>query len=208
MTKTYPIIPLNGFLHAVDKETESAKFVYLPTLHRIEKYKSDKETAKEIDEMIEAGERPTYRTIEAWAVVASNDPSLTDVPKLPEIEDTILKTTREVIGSDKRFTTDDLDKIMLGYQLGYKAASKKKYTEEQVKNLYLGTLQNIGTSVKQEQMPTWEQAKAMLERQAIPKEVELEMDMKWDYSGAPPACSYFIPKVENGFVIIKSWKYE
>ena len=48
-----------------------------------------------------------------------------------------------------------------GYINGYNQAlednKEKKYTEEQMKDLYLGTLQNIGTSIKQTDMPTWEQ---------------------------------------------------
>lgn len=54
------------------------------------------------------------------------------------------------------------------------AASAKKYTEEDVRKLYLGTLQNVGTSVKQCDMPTWEQVLQSLQPKVVSIEVEME----------------------------------
>lgn len=57
---------------------------------------------------------------------------------------------------------------------GYKAASAKKYTEEDMKKLYIGTVQNVGTSIKQCDMPTWEQVLQSLQ----PKVVSIEIETK------------------------------
>lgn len=90
---------------------------------------------------------------------------------------------------------------------GYKA-NKAKYTEEDMKKLYLGTLQNIGTSVKQSDMPTWEQVLQSLKPKPIKVEVEIkeqsdEIDIIYtdgDYS--------IVPKTVNNIVQVKRWIYE
>ena len=60
------------------------------------------------------------------------------------------------------------------FKAGYKAALAKKYTEEDMRKLYLGVLQNVGTTTKQSDMPTWEQVLQSLQPKI--KSIEIEME--------------------------------
>lgn len=225
MTKTYLIISLNGFLYSVEEGmSNNGKPKYWVSPENGQGYiVSDSRYGQN--------------------VVASNDSSLTGVPKLPEIttntiypEDWLtywqykkpLKDIKEY-GELKFEELTDRDKYNLGsFKLGVlrgikeaeerlipyiQAASKKQYTEEDMLNVM-----NLGMTLRQDQLNgnTTKSGNEILadyvkSLKSIPKEVELEMEANIPprYNHVPQKDDFLIhPKVENGFVIIKSWKYE
>lgn len=187
MTKIFDIIHLNGFLYMVDKEDsnkrEGNQFLCLdqpdyPQFHK------DYGMADDC----------------CWIVLASNDPSLSELPKLPPIEEDVDSISEKILGKGLTGT------IYESYWLaGYKAASKKKYTEEDIHKLFINMLDSL---VKEPTVRyTWKTAKEFLKSlNPLPKQVEVEMDSK--ILQFQPAKIEYFPKLTDGFVTVKQWIYE
>lgn len=188
MTKTYPIISLNGFLYAVEKKPEGN--VYIRTDSPFGTIKGS------LVEMKPTGMKGLYGSMP----VASNDPSLTDIPKLPDfdrhwycdVED------RDIFYEDKDpkrcFIQCDRCKIM-------NKDAKKQYTEEDIRTAYIWGRNGSEPILK-----------LLQSLKPIPKEVELEV-VDYPTTGLPEDMKLgdrlsWVKKDMNGFVIVKSWKYE
>jgi len=156
-------------------------------------------------------------------VVASTDKSL-GLPLLPDIEENIEQLAIEIIrrrgGWEHLFINNKLihkaPPVPTGFWRdvnniieGYKAASAKKYTEEDMRKLYEGTVQNVGTVVKRKDMPTWEQVLHSLN--PLPIQVEVEMQgYTYDYRNIPtitvPDTMTWLLKVDkNNIVQVVNW---
>lgn len=123
-----------------------------------------------------------------WKIIRhlplEGSPALEGVPMLPplpvddawnnglEQELTKLPFTKHL--DDGQYNDGQITGFELGANWGFdKAKEKYKFTEEDMKRLYEGTLQNVGTSIKQSDLPTWEQVKESLSRPKIPTHFEV-----------------------------------
>jgi hypothetical protein len=171
-------------------------------------------------------------------IVASNDPSLTDIPKIGEIKEDIDSHTFIYNGkylSDVAIETvkkecpniasgeifDYLRGLYkLGFKDGYKAASKKQFTEEDI-NSVLEAWDSLpgGKRYSREDIEKWllnKMAPAIralrnLTTKPLPKQIEIEVKRQKfnDEFGSVSISDIHSPKVDDkGFVIIKSVKYE
>jgi len=153
-------------------------------------------------------------------VVASTDKSL-GLPLLPDIEENIEQLAIEIIrrrgGWEHLFINNKLihkaPPVPTGFWRdvnniieGYKAASAKKYTEEDMRKLYEGTVQNVGTVVKRKDMPTWEQVLHSLN--PLPIQVEVKITSRVYKGGIIEKEINNLLVDENNFVQVVKWRYE
>ena len=136
-------------------------------------------------------------------IIASTNP-IKGIP-LMILEDNIEQLAETTIWNDITVNTGNVAQQKIGFIKGYKATTKK-YTEEDMKKLYLGTLQNVGTSVKKADMPTWEQVLQSLQ----PKYSAVEFEMIPSGKCTKDRCLFHpcngvchIPKIMNNHVVIK-----
>lgn len=205
MTKVYDIVHYNGFMYAVDKEaiiTNGWKGIA---------YKTD--VKRQIFEH--------FYTTNTWyddarMVVASNDPSL-NLPLLPSIEEDIEKLATNYWKNFKNEMSwvDDLNDITQAFKEGYKAASAKKYTEEDIRKAFRegrdfeASIQNTGYD--DEEVMDEEQFIQSLNH--LPIAVEVEMypiyEDKWIGEMVVPVHVDNVLLVdENNFVKVIKWIYE
>jgi hypothetical protein len=208
MTKKYDIIHLNNFMYMVDKAI--AKWEK-PILGNKQLAYHGKETVR-------------YANI-----IASNDLSL-NLPLLPNIEEDIEQFAKD--RATKLFPIGKDDANWRGcvedFLMGYKAASKKKYTEEDMRNVF-----NSGQRCEHEgayDKDSWFNGFiSTLNPLPIAVEVEMEVDAdderNWyrdcpsgkysDDEPIPPSrdnlfsdSKYLKPKVVNNIIQVKQWIYE
>jgi hypothetical protein len=142
---------------------------------------------------------------EGGKIWATTNPSLTDVPKLPEIEE---KDNLDILKEHCKTLIDGNQNLKEGWAQPFctgvnavfgrinslKAASKKKYTEEDIEKVL--AMKNIG----------YGKDYILKALNPIPKEVELET---WVNDNNPKQdWGIEEPKVENGFVKVVKWIYE
>lgn len=150
---------------------------------------------------------------EVWKTVASNNPELNNLPKLPPVEEDVeklaLKHFPEYIGNN----TDIQKQISkrIGFTEGYKAASKKKYTEEDIMTFY----KHVKTHTFQEAIDHLNKS-----LNPLPKQVEVEMELgeschcsNVGYTLGDGGCAErnrctVIPEEIDGFITVKRWIYE
>lgn len=213
MTKIYPVISLNEFLYALDKDAKVDKGDHILAYREVlgKMYQ---------DLIVKTFDRHVYIK-DAPKIIASNNPSLTDVSKLPEIGEDVDKLAHEAaIGSGYELH----DIVKRAWARGYKAASKNQYGREDIKKV-IGLareyeLRDYGRTVTYQHahfVKTWEEIIQFL--QPIPKEVELEME---EYNARPdlgdflaqgsdgigPLIMKRIKVDDKGFVKIIKWIYE
>lgn len=113
MNKRYPIVHFNSFMYApaVD-HAEIGDYFHNRLENRIEKAASGK--------------------INTGKVVASNDPAL-ELPMLPDVEEDINQLAEDNCALD---TGINRTKWIKGFVTGYKAASKKQYSKEDIMTWY------------------------------------------------------------------------
>lgn len=202
MTKQYPLIPLNGFLYAVDNEpakyTGSRKHVFC--------------TASPYDfgglrKNCETGFCEMCRD-----VVASNDPALKELPILPNAEEnssiaTLQQLMEELpvdwlgtggLGSDP---DGEGNKWIKKWDKAYKAASKKQFTEEDMRKAVSWGHYNEPTSEKKSN--TFIQSL----KPKPPIAVELQIGLT-HADRAPNGFEEYLIVDENNFVNVLKWVYE
>jgi len=115
-------------------------------------------------------------------------------------------------------TPDDFDQFShdKGFEKGFKTHQQltdKMFSLKQVENLYKGTLQNVGTSIKQQDMPSWEQVlQSLLQPIELKVEIEMEETCKMcnqeyqksgcSYAGCGSMDTLLQPKTINNSILI------
>lgn len=201
--KQYNIIPLNGFLYAVEKGIRSGATVSIQEWN---------------------GVMTIWDDFEPYAIIiGSNDPSLKDIPQLPEIEENIIAALAKV----------GLDNPTAGEVYAYKAASKNKYSEEDILEAIRKARMERYDSLEKKVVGFSYTKKEILEsltKQPTAIEVEMEVDADdkrnwyedvpsgkyWEDEPIPPSkdrlytnAKYLKPKVDkDNRLIVKKWIYE
>jgi len=206
MTKIYDLIHLNNHIYMVDKD----KILTIGT-----KYIDDTDAIREavIDDPEYWKARSDYNKI-----LASTDKSL-GLPLLPNIKENIEQLAIEIIrrrgGWEHLFINNKLihkaPPVPTGFWRdvnniieGYKAASAKKYTEEDMREAY-----NFGVSAAQETHLPFEDIIQSLN--PLPIKVEVEMQgYTYDYRNIPtitvPDTMTWLLKVDkNNIVQVVNW---
>lgn len=200
MTKKYDIIHLNGFMYAVEKYT----FVDIGEVG-LAKTKDNSILIGKISRKLGAGlseinSVPCHRPAK---VIATNDPSL-GLPLLPEIEEDI-NNIFEKASKSNLFENDLIYNIgnkPEAYYIakrifieGYKAASAKKYTEEDLRKAFLEGWNHEDGGEKL-LTHTWQELLQSLN--PLPIAVEIEVSPK-------PFDDQIV--MENNFVKVVKWIY-
>lgn len=145
---------------------------------------------------------------EEGKIWATTDPNLSDIPKIPELkEDIDTLAHNAAIGSGYELH----DIVKNAWARGYKAASKK-YTEEDIRKAIVrgasfgfefvkGT--KTGLAMELAEGKVYEIIQSI---NPVPKEIELEMEDAFEETQGEIRGIY--PKLKDGYVIIKSVKYE
>lgn len=146
MTKTYPIIHLNGFIYMVDEKEipynpnggTNGLFICLSEIEQNKQHGVKLGDEKYCSPLVtNVGNCSACRII-----LASNDPSL-GLPLLPDIEEDIEQLALSIYPEIKHLTqasNTDIEKQIskrIGFVKGYKAAKAKGYTEEDMKDIVL-----------------------------------------------------------------------
>lgn len=212
MEKIYPLIHLNGFTHMVDKEISLKG---LPTTDGIKIYPSTE--GRESIYKVDGAEEHLKKRLSA--IVASNDPSL-NLPLLLPIEEKIDYKGFNAAWHELIMTVPPLNRTNVIqftekarglWKDGYKAASAKKYTEEDLKAAWqLGKdrrdweLDDDGEDGSQDPFTIKEFIQSL---NPLPKQVEVEMEdeMKAYHSRG---LSPLKPEVENNIIKIIRWIYD
>lgn len=181
MVKQYNIIPLNGFLYMVDTEKVAEDLYYCP--HK----------GKNID--VGHGVAPskpyffkydpsTNLCKDCRRIIGASDPSLKDIPQLPEIEENIIAALAKV----------GLDNPTAGEVYAYKAASKK-YSEE-----------DILEAIRKARMERYDSLEKKVVGFSYTKKEILESLTK-----QPISVSVYIengvPLVENGYIKVEKYEF-
>lgn len=145
-------------------------------------------------------------------IIATDNPKLEGVPRLPKIPELDYKA----ICVDQTEMALRAMPTAANRILGnlWEMASSKKYNEEDMRKLYEGTVQNVGTLVKREDMPTWEQVLQSLTPKI--KEIELEIidipnlatPHDINSKGHIGNLAQKLLVDDKGFLTVKSIKYE
>lgn len=195
MTKQYPIIELNSFLYAVNKDITLNVSEFYPNLDSIRN-----------------------------VIIGSSNPALSTLPSLPEIEEDIEELARNnnspLLGydGDKGIAGKIFTCAIKNFKDGYRAASKNKYSEEEafgalVIAIELWQLKSDDGNLKilydtfKETLKTIDMA---------PKPIAIEVEMKFKEAFGAIDCSdpddgpygSYYPKVDKDNKILGRYIYE
>ena len=145
----------------------------------------------------DAGDKRAY---DFWKhegkILACSDPSL-KLPLLPQIE-------------EKAPILSQYKENQYWVQQGYKAASSKRFTEEDIRKAIFMSRQQIGVDWKY-----WEHQPEKIIQSLNPKPIKVEIEMvEYHFTtdkegGIPVVPSTWLPKVDaNNFVNVLRWIYE
>lgn len=190
LPKTYDIISLNNHLYMVDKEAVIKANEIGTDGYHIEFFR---ERWQEKD----------------WFKIIASDNSKLGLPLLPKIEE-----------YDEDFKVKCIDLLLheskdtdpASFIKGYKAASAKKYTEEDMRDIYFNGLIDGIKGVPEDEKGNKMFKEHLRFFKKIPVQVEVEMEAKRDPNETEKVKIlhlHFEPKVDsNNFVIVKRWVYE
>lgn len=192
MEKQFDIIVVDGYWYVVDDvRPKEGEWNYDKVEHKVfcrwEKNTQDKNDFK---------------------VIASNNPSLTDIPLLPSVEQDVEQFALKQIGFSKipvKGTEEWL--IFKSYCSGFKAAQPKRFTIEDVGNI-LEKFHKMNmaylTGKEDDNMDISEFLQSL---QPVPKAVVLEYEV-FPTGYFDSTYQFNKPKVVNNQVIVKRWIYE
>lgn len=200
MIKKYDIISLNNHLYMVDgtdiKEGEWGVF----------KAFGDAKVKKAFSDSVSG----IYRKI-----LASTDTTL-GLPLLPKVEE---ETDWEyafsvVFPAIKNVAKHDADNLKDGFMEGYKAASVKKYTEEDIIKLlkYIREYEDFYQLVDEELLHIF--VPSYTKEHLTPKPIAVEVEIEdWRGDGEDPEIGnhrkdLIFPKTKDNIVVIKKWIYD
>lgn len=189
MTKIYPIISLNGEMYMVDPKAHIKKgewYIF------------------SFDGVVQLYNQANEQSEYYFKIIATTDKSL-GLSLLPSIEDEMymgLKTRPGMLGLDEK----EHEAFLSGYRL---AASKKQYTEEDMRQAYA---EGILNQQKRSLYGNFEQFINSLESlKPIPTAIEVEMYEDTD-NGNPAFGGYDCPNVpkvdKQNYIIVKKWIYD
>jgi hypothetical protein len=201
MTEKFDIVHIDGYMHIGKSLVKSEDFPYIV----LEKLVDGEWCLWQVDNGNDWDEKNQL------TIVASNKPSL-GLPLLPSVEVNIDQLAREdaeiVCGGGAGVSP--VARHVIGFVNGYKAAKAKKYTEEDMVNLYnLATGEMEGTGF------------VRIMDVINPKPIAVEIEME-NYNARPDLGNFLIQsdgsvgplimqrvKVdENNFVKVVNWIYE
>ncbi len=188
----YDVIHLNGEQYAVDKEAQidqkdlfiSQNSIYI--FGELDKHGIPSDSVK---------------------IVASSDKSL-GLPLLPPIEEDVIelaeKTYPEATDGNPHLISEHnkgQNTRRVAFVRGYKAASQKKYSEEDMWKIYVA-----GFQANEEKKKPLDDFKTSLQSLS-PKPIQVELEMEYEFdTGLEPAYGDLIPKVnEDNFVTVLKW---
>lgn len=230
MTKQYPIIKLGEHLYGVDKDADTLNQIIIQ-----EKWDVGDGTiiGGEIGRRIINDKNPEmfpdyYNLVSGpdfdkiignakkdhtWRVIATTDKSL-NLPLLPPIEEDIDESLEQLLGRSKKWYYED---TWNNIKFGYKLASKKKYSEEDLLKYMEFRMLYWKESIKKAEFKNHEhpfeaQEKAIHERaiqslKPTPIAIEIEMN-SWFKNGHDGKIVVTTPKAKDGFMSIKQYIYE
>lgn len=209
MTKIYDLIHLNNHIYMVDKEAPLSKGK--PTTDGVKIY----ETSEFRDKLLDSSSSAEHLSTKISTIVASTDKSL-GLPLLSDIEDWYLasKNYRNEIKTDNR---EEFLFKMQGFIDGYKAASAKKYTEEDMRKAVWKAAE-IGFFADIKNSETQQKIEALLQSlNPLPKAVEvkiwnldrpLELLPEGKLKNHTKTLHGTLIVDENNFVEVVKWIYE
>jgi len=98
-------------------------------------------------------------------IFATSNLNLEGVPVFEEKRTFLQKMYDWMYKNPNEFTYSTIKQINIF--LEEEQAQQNLFTEEQIRDLYLGTLQNVGTCIKQSDMPTWEQVLSSIKQPKV-----------------------------------------
>jgi hypothetical protein len=134
-----------------------------------------------------------------------NSPILEGVDLLPPLEDDVEKLAEEAIPLSNEnidyieFAKHDRIQWVNGYN---KHAEKYKYKEEDLRKAYEGVLQNVGTCIKQSDLPTFEQYLEYINKPKMPTGFKCEII---DTSNMGVTLSYPLTKTTTNSQGLTQW---
>lgn len=190
--KQYPIIPLNGKLYMVD-ETQSVSKGY--------RYWVNGEGSGYIGTF----DSSKY----GWPLIASNDDSVSSLPKLPTVErkpgHLAIEAWNEIASPED---ADGAPWYVDGWARGYEAAKGEgKYSEEDMRRAFLQGQRGEGSTAT---YMHFEDFLDSLNKHSIPTAVVVEMEyVIEDFSGSmnvPTYADVVTPKTDkDNTIIVKRW---
>lgn len=137
-------------------------------------------------------------------ILATTDHSL-GLPLLPKIEEYISDDSINQIAADLgyRMLPEDLREGILA---GYKAASAKKYTEEDLRKAFEAgqTYEFNLQKYKGELVPIDRYIRSLNPK---PIQVEIEIEMEYYHSSNADSSAELVPVIENGYIKVSKWYY-
>lgn len=201
MNKTYPLVHLNGYMYMIDSDIRGKRgWNWIISLSRAIKLERDYE-------------KHSAEWMFARLIVATTD-KFANLPLLPEVEEDVNKLAEKEFPYQFRYNPrkkEVSDRITMQYRSiwkkGYKAASAKKYSEEDMQFMFKqGARAGLGKN------ETFEHSLEMLKKEPIA--VEVEMREAWKIVDHTPSGDniyqpeIWVPKTTNNIVHVVKWIYE
>lgn len=173
MTKTYPIVQLGEYLYALDKEAEIKEGDKV--------YRHYDDGGSHIGDSLPNSDN--LKKDRVWKIIATSNPSL-GIYLLPKIEEDWYKTSEEYSKKIKSGnTTEEFISKMQGFIDGYKAASSKKYSQDDIDKAIASAYKACNMSVEGSKSfaPDVLISRNFLEQYLksltpVPKAIEVEME--------------------------------
>lgn len=203
MIKNYPLIAQNGFLYVVEANT---------IFHLGNYYIDDADIVREvtIDDNEYWKARPDYSKI-----IASNNPALSTLPSLPEMDEDLDALFLEAGGKYCEEHELEYRVARRFFITGYEAAFKQRmYSEEDMKKAFISgrKFQQGGKSAKEQpgrNEPDFDTFLKSLTKQPIAIEVEMKDEGGWagDFDEKQWWMERLVPKVDSNNKIIGRYIY-
>jgi hypothetical protein len=217
MTKIFSkdtLLSIDGFIYLVDKTLNHREGVCVC----LDEIRSNAEHGVELGDKMYV-DPIVYKSDNCGGcvrIMATNNPSLEGVAKILELEE-VWDKDRQIAFSrltlrDWKDAAIDTGSAMKLFNAGYKAASsKKKYTEDEMRSAFKAgkRRKNWELTIKDERLESKDTEEYIQSLKPSPISIEIEM-LEWEKS-SPDKEDYekvYLPKLKDGYVIIKEVKYE
>ncbi len=220
-TKIFSLVHVNEFMYMIDQSISTNKFPKTWV-------SGEDSQLRVLKSLVFSGSSQVYGN----PILASNDPSLSDLPKLPSIEEGVHKESYDACDEFHKnegknqydLTKEEFAILNEGFVWGFtKAASKKKYTIQDIKEalrngVHIG-MQNVKEPIFIGDGFNFDQAKAIKEcveyiDKLKPSPIKIEVEMEYDDTRRSLDISddyllesaYSLKLVDN-HVVVTEWHY-